>query len=206
MLIAAVSAQAQDMGFALWFLPQAVKDAGYSVQLTPANCETSIGCAVLLPPKNPSPDADPIDGNLMKTFGAAVWRGTKIRLTVWLRIENGRTGDQAGLWIRVDRRDRPMRPLDTVSNQPVRGLGWMESQMVYQIPNDAEFINFGVITAGTSSVWIRDVTFECVGQETSSTLAPFAPENLDFAEGEIGKSPPGWFLIADSDQMPPRQR
>jgi hypothetical protein len=82
-----------------------------------------------------------------------------------LRIENGGTRDEATLWIRVDRKNRPMLPLDTVSNQPVRGLGWMESEMVYQIPNDAEFINFGVITAGTSPVWIRDVTFKRVRRD-----------------------------------------
>ena len=152
-----------------WFVPSLPKDADYLAELRRDGCHSRTGCAIVLVPGNvPKPV-----GNLMQSFSAATYTGKPVRLRAWLRLESffvapvvgmrlPNPEDRAQMWLNVERANRKHGFSDNMDDRPIRSSEWTRAEIVGQIDEDAQFINFGVMSIGGGRVWVDDVSFEVI--------------------------------------------
>jgi hypothetical protein len=142
-----------------WFVPALPKDADYVAELRRSGCRSGIGCAVVLAPANaPSPF-----GSLMQSFSAASYRGKRVRLRAYLRVEASGSDDRGQMWLSVDRMSRQSGFLDNMNDRSIREDEWTRCEIESNIDNDATFINFGIMSFGRGRVWVDNVAFEVIG-------------------------------------------
>jgi hypothetical protein len=82
------------------------------------------------------------------------WRGKKIRVAGWLKLDQAEGG--AALWLRVD-----MSNGDYVLDgalELTRRPGWTRAELVAFVPDDAAGISFGVRMKGGGVVWADDLS------------------------------------------------
>jgi hypothetical protein len=121
-------------------------------------------------------------GTTMQFFDADAFIGKRVRASVWVKSQ-GATG-RADFWTRVQAHDSP-------GDGPGLGGGyshletdadWTEYVSVFDVPEGAAQLNFGVGLAGPGTVWIDDATFTVVPKETPLRWgASLAPRNLNFS-------------------------
>jgi hypothetical protein len=122
-------------------------------------------------------------GTLMQDFRADRYLGKKVRLSGFVRTEH--VNGWAGLWMRVDNGPTQVA-FDNMQDRPIKGTSeWKSYVVVLDVPEDATGIAFGVLLAGSGSVWLNSVKFEVVGSDVPTTAAPpeqrpTEPTNLDF--------------------------
>jgi hypothetical protein len=124
-------------------------------------------------------------GTYMQMFDATEYRGKRLRLSAYVKSEN--VEDWAGLWMRVDRDQKPVA-FDNMQDRPIRDIqGWTQHAIVLDVDARATAVAFGILLSGRGAVWIDDVAFEVVGEEvpvTDMTLkSARSPRNLDFENG-----------------------
>jgi C-terminal processing protease CtpA/Prc len=145
-----------------WFVPALVEKAGYKVQITEDGPKEGRRCAVL------SRDAanGPLRafGNLMQSFDATRYRGRRIRFRAAVRTEVAGAGNQAQLWLRVDRKGSVMGFFDNMGDRPIIDKNWREYEIVGDVANDAEGIALGLILIGNGKVWLDAGSFEVLGK------------------------------------------
>jgi hypothetical protein len=120
-------------------------------------------------------------GTLMQNFPAGVYAGRRLRFTAFLRTD--RVQYRAGLWMRIDTRE--FSKLANMEDQPVKGTtAWRRYGIVLDIPKDAHRISFGVLLAGSGTVWINQVAVDAMDIEhPDSAIQPVrGPVNLDFQQ------------------------
>jgi DNA-binding winged helix-turn-helix (wHTH) protein len=106
-------------------------------------------------------------GTLMQFFRADKYRGKRVRFSAFAKSENVK--DWAGLWMRVDKGKKSVA-FDNMRDRPIKGTtGWQNYQAVLDVPQDATGIFFGVLLAGSGTVWLNDVKFEVVGSDVPTT-------------------------------------
>jgi len=152
-----------------WFVPSLPKDADYLAELRRGDvCRSRAGCAVVIAPQNMPKSV----GNLMQSFSAAAYRGKKVRLRAWLRLEVAfltskgvrlpEGEDRAQMWLNVERANHRNGFSDYMDDRPVRTGEWTRCEIVGEINDDARFINLGVMSVGGGRVWVDDVSFEVI--------------------------------------------
>jgi hypothetical protein len=149
-----------------WRVPALPEDSARMAELHRDGCRSRFGCAVVTAAAN-VPRAE---GTLMQTFSATAYRGKVVRLVAWLKLESmfvtGPTlrlptpGDRAQLWLKVVRANRRTGFSDSMDDRPVRSSEWTRCEIAGRIDDDAEFINFGVLSIGGGRVWMDDVSFD----------------------------------------------
>jgi len=83
-----------------WFVLDTVKDAGYTAGWLHEDCRTQAPCAVMTAPEHPPAQSF---GTLMQSFSAAPYRGKKVRLRAWIKVEGKAAGDHAQMLLHVTR-------------------------------------------------------------------------------------------------------
>jgi hypothetical protein len=132
--------------------------------------------------KAKTPDAQGF-GTLMQEFRADHYLGKRVRFSAFVKTQGAQ--DWAGLWMRVDRGTTQVA-FDNMQNRPIKGTtDWRRYDVVLNVAQDATGIFFGVLLAGSGSVWINNAKFEVVGPTVLTTdgdvlLKPDEPTNLDF--------------------------
>jgi C-terminal processing protease CtpA/Prc len=101
-------------------------------------------------------------GVLMQAVDATPFRGHRVRLRGALRATDAR----AMLWLRVDRAGKRTGFFDNMSNRPVTEPEWKRVEIVGDVDDDAESINFGLLMLGTGATGIDDVAIEDLGKVT----------------------------------------
>jgi hypothetical protein len=134
---------------------------------------------------------------LMQTVSADSFRGKRVRLRAFVRVEN--VAEYAGLWLRLDGPERIVG-FDNMSERPVVGSrDWARYSIVLDVPGETLRVAFGVNLRGRGQVWIDDCVFDFVDNTVVVTgvvsefllkapvrsLPPIpglhsTPENLDF--------------------------
>lgn len=107
-------------------------------------------------------------GSLTHAESAEGWRGSRVELKAELRA--GRIDGWAGLWMRIDGPEGKVLAFDNMQNRPLRGtssFAWYS--VVLDVPKDAEKLTFGVLLHGPGAVFIRELQFEAVDTQVSST-------------------------------------
>ncbi len=103
-------------------------------------------------------------GSLMQQIAADKYRGQRIRFQAQVKAAD--VSNWAGLWMRVDTPDKHARTFYNSQDKPIKGsAGWQLRSVVLNVPADATAISFGVIDAGTGTVWIDALTLEVVGED-----------------------------------------
>jgi hypothetical protein len=153
-----------------WFVPALPREAAYLAELRRTGCRSGVGCAVVLVPSNAPPF-----GYLMQSFNAAPYRGMKVRLRAWLRLEPRPPGDLVTSYLRleaspaedsaqmrlsVDRGNHRSGFFDNMDDRPVRSAEWTRCEIVGTIDDDARFIDIGVMSIGRGRAWVDEVSFE----------------------------------------------
>lgn len=107
-------------------------------------------------------------GSLTHSEGAETWRGRRVTLKAELR--SGGVDGWAGLWMRIDGKDAQVLAFDNMQNRALRGTtSFKWYSVVLDVPAEAERVSFGVLLHGPGAVFIREVVFEEVDVDVSST-------------------------------------
>jgi len=107
-------------------------------------------------------------GTLMQQFDAENFRGKRVRLSGFVRSHEV-TG-WAGLWMRVDGKDRKVLAFDNMYRRAIKGTSdWRNYEVVLDVPDTSEVISFGLLLDGAGQVWMDDLKFEAVGEDVGTT-------------------------------------
>lgn len=124
-------------------------------------------------------------GTLMQEIRAEQYLGKRVRLSGYVKSQE--VEGWSGLWMRVDK-DREMLAFDNMEDRTIKGTtDWRQYEVVLDVSKEATGIAFGILLAGTGSVWLSGTKFEVVSSATPTTGSrgtgrPAAPVNLDFTE------------------------
>lgn len=147
----------------------------YMAGSKPADYESNVDSQMIydgrpsasLASKKPSIDGF---GTLMQNFSAEKYIGQRVRFSAFVKSSGGQSW--AGLWIRVDGPGQPPKMLafDNMQQRPIRGdADWKNYEVVLDVPEDAKEIFFGILLAGTGTVWMNSANFEIVGKGVPTT-------------------------------------
>lgn len=112
-------------------------------------------------------------GTWMKREAAETYRGQRVRFSADVRSDA--VDSWAGLWMRVDVRDRnrersEMVAFDNMGDRPIRGNApWQRYEVVLDVSLDATGIVYGALLNGDGTVWMSNPVFEVVSTEVSVT-------------------------------------
>jgi hypothetical protein len=118
-------------------------------------------------------------GALTQTFRADDYRGKRLRLSAYLRSE--KVDGWAGLWMRVDGKERTGIAFDNMAKRPVKGTtDWKEYEIVLDVPETATDISFGLLLSGGGQVWVDDIALKAVERdvETTGRVPPAPPKRV----------------------------
>lgn len=147
-----------------WRVPAALGALGYSAEPRQEGCP-SARCTVLLPPDTPAAGAF---GNLMQTLDAAPFRGRKLSLHAWVRVE----GDgHAQLYLRVLRAGRQLGFYDDMGDRPIASPQWRRYEIAGEAAADAQSVQIGVLSYGKARVWIDSVQLAPGATVTAAEIA-----------------------------------
>ncbi|MGP0069781.1 MAG: S41 family peptidase [Isosphaeraceae bacterium] len=144
-----------------WFVPIPSREGGYSAQLTEDRPKQGRRCVLLSGEAAKRPNAS--FGNLMQSFDATPYRGRRVRLRAEVRAQVAGAGNQAQLWLRVDRKGGRAGFLDNMADRPIVDAAWREYQIVGDVAEDAEGISIGLILIGNGRAWLDAVSLEAIG-------------------------------------------
>ncbi|HEY9720203.1 MAG TPA: ATP-dependent Clp protease adaptor ClpS [Trichormus sp.] len=167
-----------------WFIAGSFPD-DYGVGTDTTVCHSGNRCAYL----RHAVDEPRGFGTLMQGFSPQNYFEKRLRMTMWVKTSAVRGRVQP--WMRIDgRRKSQMLGFDNCCERAITGsTDWQSCEIVLDIPRDSTNIAFGIILSGRGCVWIDDISFDEVSQDTATTDckcngAPVdrGPRNLDFAE------------------------
>jgi len=127
---------------------------------------------------------------VMQSIEAAPHRGTRVKLRAYVRAEVT-NGNQAQLWLRVDRQGDQRGFFDNMSDRPITASDWRLYEIEGPVADDAMAIAFGCFVVAEGSAWLDDV--ELLVQEETGEWEAVRISNPGFEEGEEGRPLPGWF-------------
>jgi hypothetical protein len=101
-------------------------------------------------------------GNIMQSVSAVPYRGKRVRLRAWVRTNVTGPGNQARLWLRVDRGGNLRGFFNNMEDRPITDPRWNSYEIVGDVAADAVSLNFGLILLGGGRAWIDSLTLETV--------------------------------------------
>jgi hypothetical protein len=133
---------------------------------------------------------------LAQGFKADDYREKRLRITAYVKCKD--IDNSAGLWMRIDGKDKTGLAFDNMQDRRIKGTkDWKQYEMVLDVPKDAAEVYFGILLAGKGQVWVDDFKLEAVGKEIKTTGTetepmkrrrelrkdlPKEPKNLDFEQ------------------------
>lgn len=121
-------------------------------------------------------------GTLMQMIAANDYRGSRLRLSGYLRTANA---NRSQMWMRVDGPNHEVLAFDNMDSRPVTGTTqWRRYDIVLDVPQSSVDFAFGFLLAGGGKVWGADFQLEKVGTAvpvtSQETILPPQPRNLNF--------------------------
>jgi len=129
-------------------------------------------------------------GVLSQGLDARKFRGKAIRLRAQVKTNMRGSGNQAQLWLRVDREKNTMGFFDNMDSRPIQADEWREYGISGTVDDDAVMIFFGAILSGNGQAWFDGFQLEVKGED-NRWESPGA-RNPGFEEGKAGKKPKFW--------------
>ncbi|KAA3664341.1 MAG: AraC family transcriptional regulator, partial [Chloroflexi bacterium] len=107
-------------------------------------------------------------GAIMQVFDSQLYLGNRVRLSALIKTED--VTDWAGLSMSAGRSENEIYQFDNMQNRPITGTtDWTRYEIVLDVPTASEMLSIGVHLAGNGRVWIDNVAFEIVDDNTPST-------------------------------------
>lgn len=136
-------------------------------------------------------------GTLMQVIAADDYRGTRLRLSGYLRTADA---ERSQMWMRVDGPNHEALAFDNMDSRPVTGTtGWKRYDIVLDVPQTSVDIAFGFFLAGSGKAWGADFQLDKVGTAVPVTaqdpILPRKPVNLNF---EMAAAQGNAQLVADA--------
>ena len=102
-------------------------------------------------------------GSMLQCFRGEQYLGKRIRFSANVKSAGiDEYGDWAGLWYRADKGTQWLA-FDNMQDRPIKGASaWRNYEVVLDIPHDSTGSCFGILLAGSGSVWINSVKLEVV--------------------------------------------
>ena len=185
------SAAAAALGLALAGLALSAMPAGWVVAGTaPGDYEFAVDSTTAASGKRSAsitakPDARPEGfGTLMQTIAADDYRGSRWRLSAYMRTEGA---SRAQMWMRIDGPLHKVLGFDNMGSRPVTGTSeWTQYDIVLDVPPESIAIAFGFFLSGGGKVWADSFRLEKVAATVPTTptesVLPRSASNLDFEE------------------------
>jgi AraC-like DNA-binding protein len=124
---------------------------------------------------------------MMQQFKAQNFLGKRLKLSGF--IKSSEVDAYCGFWMRVEDNLRDILQFDNMSDRPITGnTEWNHYSIVLDIPKTSSIISFGVLLVGSGQVWVDELKFVEVDENTPTTNIEFAsqlleePINLSFEE------------------------
>jgi erythromycin esterase len=136
----------------------------------------------------------------MTRFPTEAARGKHLRLTGSIRTQDISRG-WAGLWVRVDSRDRVLA-LDNMGDRGVRGTTlWSSIEAEVDVPAEATGIALGALLTGDGSAWVSDlmVVIEPAWQNVEGKVEDPAGKPVSGALVAVQSEIPGEAKVLRSD-------
>ena len=147
-----------------WFVLDAVKDSGYSIAWRQQDCHGGSSCVLMSAPASPPPQSF---GTLMQSFSAQTFRGKKVRLRAWIRVEGKAPGDRAQMLLHIGRPNGQPAFVDNMADRPITPAEWRQYEIQGDVPVDADSIRIGVLLYGVGRAFVSEVEFNSLAEETS---------------------------------------
>ena len=151
-----------------WVSTRYNEKGGYGVELVEGGAKSGERCARIV--KETQPDQQ-FFGNLMQVVDATAYRGKRIRFRAWVRTDFEDRMSRAQLWLRVDR-EQGRGFFDNMGDRPIATDSWKQFEIVGDVADDAEDINFGMILVGRGTAWMDAASIEVVGKPGEGNLPP----------------------------------
>ncbi len=129
-------------------------------------------------------------GVLTQGMEAKSLRGKDIKLIAAVRTKMKGAGQQAQLWLRVDREGGTIGFFDNMNDRPVRAEEWRQYEILGKVDSDATAVFFGAILGGNGQAWFDD--FQVFVKENNQKWQQVEINNPDFELDEVGKMPQSW--------------
>ncbi|PSQ67305.1 MAG: peptidase S41 [Bacteroidetes bacterium QH_2_64_74] len=135
--------------------------------------------------------SEPGFGTVIQSVSATPHRGTQVRLRAAVRGDVSGSGNQAQLWLRVDRAGGKDGFFDNMSDRPITESSWGTYQITGSVAEDATRIVLGGFLRGRGTAHFD--AFQLQVRDSSGAAWRTVPfENAGFEVGTAGESPTGW--------------
>lgn len=115
---------------------------------------------------------------MMQEFKAEKYLGKRLKLSGFIKSRD--VDGFCGFWMRVDDSLGDVLQFDNMGDRPIVGSNeWNYYHIVLDVPENSAVIAFGVLLSGNGQVWIDELKFEEVNQQTPTTNIDFSAELLD---------------------------
>jgi C-terminal processing protease CtpA/Prc len=163
-----------------WHQPKPSVDAGYKVELTDDRPKSGKRCVLV---SRDGKDKPAGAGILLQSFDAKAYRGKRVRFRAAVRADVTGAGNQAQLWLRVDRKNDQRGFFDNMDDRPITLNEWRFYNIHGDVADDAEAIFLGLLLVGNGKAWMDAGSFEIVGKagegnEPARALKDNGLENL----------------------------
>ena len=129
-------------------------------------------------------------GILTQGIDARGIRGKEIRLRAQVKASVQGAGNQAQLWLRVDREGNKMGFFDNMEDSPILSPEWREYEITGKVDEDALMVFFGAILNGNGQAWWDG--FQMWVKEENKSWKPMDISNPGFEEESGGQIPLYW--------------
>lgn len=108
-------------------------------------------------------------GTIMKSVEAKEYFSKRVRLSGYIKCEN--VEQYAGMWFRIDgHTPGTMLGFDNMNKRPIEGTkDWQKYEIVLDVPDSSAYLAYGVLLAGSGSVWLAGLQFETAGSDVEVT-------------------------------------
>lgn len=115
---------------------------------------------------------------MMQQFKAEKYLGKRIKLSGFMKTKD--VDGFCGFWMRVDDSLGDVLQFDNMSDRPIVGNNeWNHYAIVLDVPENSAVIAFGALLSGKGQLWIDELKFEEVNQQTPTTNIDFSVDLLD---------------------------
>jgi C-terminal processing protease CtpA/Prc len=163
-----------------WFFPPLSQKTGFSAKLSEEQPRSGKRCVLI--ERAPGAQRGGF-GNLLQSFDATRYRGKRVRFKAAVRAEVLGFGNQAQLWMRVDRKNDQTGFFDNMSDRPIKDKRWKDYEIIGDVADDAVSITIGIMFIGVGQSWCDNASFAVlgpkgIGDEPARALAGRGLDNL----------------------------
>jgi erythromycin esterase len=137
-----------------WTGPRGIARIDWDVRLNTADAQEGVQAVLIR--RLSGPRYGETAAQLSQRADASPWRGQRIALNVWARIDGGPMS-RGHLWLEITRPgDRYSEPVfyGSTADRPITSPDWQVYRILADVPIDADIISFGFAFSGDGEAWV----------------------------------------------------